>query len=84
MIAKRPFDSLGRHDADWLAARYHFSFSGYHDPARVHSLLRHTVEAIDRLDAFTLSLLSNDDVLDVDQDPLGRMAVLVAKSAKRC
>jgi redox-sensitive bicupin YhaK (pirin superfamily) len=36
MIEKRPFDSLGRFDADWLAARYHFSFSGYHDPARVH------------------------------------------------
>ncbi|MEZ5958874.1 MAG: pirin family protein [Hyphomonadaceae bacterium] len=36
MIEKRPFDSLGRHDADWLAARYHFSFSGYHDPGRVH------------------------------------------------
>lgn len=36
MIEKRPFDSLGRFDADWLAARYHFSFSGYHDPERVH------------------------------------------------
>jgi quercetin 2,3-dioxygenase len=36
MIEKRPFDSLGKFDADWLAARYHFSFSGYHDPARVH------------------------------------------------
>ncbi|MGD9965890.1 MAG: pirin family protein [Hyphomonadaceae bacterium] len=36
MIEKRPFDSLGRFDADWLAARYHFSFSGYHDPDRVH------------------------------------------------
>jgi redox-sensitive bicupin YhaK (pirin superfamily) len=36
MIEKRSFDSLGRFDADWLAARYHFSFSGYHDPARVH------------------------------------------------
>ncbi|HYD88041.1 MAG TPA: pirin family protein [Vitreimonas sp.] len=36
MIEKRPFDSLGRHDADWLAARYHFSFAGYHDPDRVH------------------------------------------------
>lgn len=36
MIEKRPFSSLGRFDADWLAARYHFSFSGYHDPARVH------------------------------------------------
>jgi len=36
MIEKRAFDSLGKFDADWLAARYHFSFSGYHDPARVH------------------------------------------------
>jgi quercetin 2,3-dioxygenase len=36
MIEKRPFESLGKFDADWLAARYHFSFSGYHDPARVH------------------------------------------------
>lgn len=36
MIEKRPFSSLGRFDADWLAARYHFSFSGYHDAARVN------------------------------------------------
>lgn len=36
MIEKRPFDSLGRFNADWLTARYHFSFSGYHDPARMH------------------------------------------------
>jgi hypothetical protein len=36
MIEKRPFDSLGKFDADWLAARYHFSFSGYHDPHRLH------------------------------------------------
>jgi len=36
MIEKRAFDSLGKFDADWLAARYHFSFSGYHDPTRVH------------------------------------------------
>jgi hypothetical protein len=36
MIDVRPFSSLGRFDNDWLAARYHFSFSGYHDPARVH------------------------------------------------
>lgn len=36
MIDKRPFDSLGRFDADWLAARYHFSFSDYRDPARMH------------------------------------------------
>lgn len=28
----------------------------------------------ERLDAFTLSLLTNDDVLDVNQDPLGRQA----------
>ncbi|HYD72422.1 MAG TPA: pirin family protein [Candidatus Binatia bacterium] len=35
MIDRRPFDSLGRFDADWLAARYHFSFSGYRDPKRV-------------------------------------------------
>ena len=36
MIEKRPFASLGRFDADWLSARYHFSFSGYHDPSRTH------------------------------------------------
>jgi quercetin 2,3-dioxygenase len=36
MIEKRTFDSLGRMDIDWLAARYHFSFANYHDPARVH------------------------------------------------
>lgn len=35
MIDKRPFSSLGKFDADWLAARYHFSFAGYRDPARV-------------------------------------------------
>lgn len=35
MIEKRAFDSLGTFDADWLAARYHFSFSGYRDPARM-------------------------------------------------
>ena len=34
---------------------------------------------LDRLDPFTLSLLTNDEVLDVDQDPLGHQAVLVAK-----
>ena len=36
MIEKRPFDSLGRFDADWLAARYHFSFSGYRDASRMN------------------------------------------------
>lgn len=34
MIEVRPFESLGRFDNDWLAARYHFSFAGYHDPRR--------------------------------------------------
>jgi len=34
MIDVRPFKDLGRFDNDWLAARYHFSFAGYHDPAR--------------------------------------------------
>jgi len=29
---------------------------------------------IDKLDAFTLSLLTNDEVLDIDQDPLGIQA----------
>jgi len=32
-----------------------------------------------QLDAFTLNLLSNDEVLEVDQDPLGRQAARVAK-----
>jgi quercetin 2,3-dioxygenase len=36
MIEHRPFSSLGKFDADWLAARYHFSFSGYRDPSRMH------------------------------------------------
>jgi redox-sensitive bicupin YhaK (pirin superfamily) len=34
MIEVRPFAELGRFDNDWLNARYHFSFSHYHDPAR--------------------------------------------------
>ncbi|MHA1599420.1 MAG: pirin family protein, partial [Alphaproteobacteria bacterium] len=34
MIEIRPFETLGRFDNDWLTARYHFSFSGYQDPAR--------------------------------------------------
>lgn len=36
MIEKRPFDSLGQFENDWLKARYHFSFSGYQNPSRVH------------------------------------------------
>ena len=34
MIDVRPYAQLGRFDNDWLAARYHFSFAGYRDPAR--------------------------------------------------
>ncbi|TBV00068.1 pirin family protein [Stutzerimonas kirkiae] len=36
MIERRPFDSLGGANHGWLDARHHFSFSEYHDPARVH------------------------------------------------
>jgi quercetin 2,3-dioxygenase len=36
MIQHRPFTKLGRFDNDWLAARYHFSFSDYHAPERMH------------------------------------------------
>ncbi len=35
MIEIRPFGSLGRFQNDWLNARHHFSFSSYHDPARM-------------------------------------------------
>jgi alpha-galactosidase len=35
---------------------------------------------ITRLDAFTLGLLTNDEVIDVDQDPLGRPGRRVAKN----
>ncbi len=35
MIEKRPFAGLGRFQNDWLNAHYHFSFSGWHDPARM-------------------------------------------------
>ncbi|MEQ1540639.1 MAG: pirin family protein [Novosphingobium sp.] len=35
MIEIRPFASLGHADHGWLDARHHFSFSGYHDPARM-------------------------------------------------
>lgn len=36
MIDVRPFSSLGAANHGWLDARHHFSFAGYHDPARVH------------------------------------------------
>ena len=35
MIEIRPFASLGHADHGWLDARHHFSFSSYHDPARM-------------------------------------------------
>ncbi|SEJ90217.1 hypothetical protein SAMN05518849_11770 [Sphingobium sp. AP50] len=36
MIELRPFDGLGGANHGWLDAKHHFSFAGYHDPARVH------------------------------------------------
>ena len=36
MIELRPYDSLGGANHGWLDAKHHFSFAGYHDPARVH------------------------------------------------
>lgn len=35
MIDVRTFDTLGRMDADWLSARFHFSFAEYRDPERM-------------------------------------------------
>lgn len=35
MIDIRPFSSLGHANHGWLDARHHFSFAGYHDPARM-------------------------------------------------
>jgi redox-sensitive bicupin YhaK (pirin superfamily) len=35
MIERRPFAGLGAADHGWLKAKHHFSFAGYHDPARV-------------------------------------------------
>jgi len=35
MIDVRPFGSLGGFRNEWLHARHHFSFGGYHDPARM-------------------------------------------------
>lgn len=36
MIELRPFSTLGAADHGWLDARHHFSFAGYHDPARTN------------------------------------------------
>ena len=35
MIHIRPFARLGHADHGWLDAHHHFSFAGYHDPARM-------------------------------------------------
>ncbi|MDO8839272.1 MAG: pirin family protein [Parvibaculum sp.] len=35
MIDIRPLESLGGADHGWLKAKHHFSFAGYHDPARM-------------------------------------------------
>ena len=35
MIDVRPFSSLGGANHGWLNAKHHFSFAGYHDPARM-------------------------------------------------
>lgn len=35
MIDVRPFDTLGGFHNEWLNARHHFSFGGYHDPSRM-------------------------------------------------
>jgi redox-sensitive bicupin YhaK (pirin superfamily) len=36
MIELRPFSTLGAADHGWLDAHHHFSFAGYHDPARTN------------------------------------------------
>ncbi|HTH28834.1 MAG TPA: pirin family protein [Sphingobium sp.] len=36
MIELRPFASLGAANHGWLDAHHHFSFAGYHDPARTN------------------------------------------------
>jgi alpha-galactosidase len=35
-----------------------------------------------QLDAFTVGLLTNDEVIDVDQDPLGRQAARVSQTGE--
>jgi quercetin 2,3-dioxygenase len=35
-VEHRPFATLGKADHGWLMANHHFSFAGYHDPARMH------------------------------------------------
>jgi redox-sensitive bicupin YhaK (pirin superfamily) len=35
MIERRPFSTLGAANHGWLDAHHHFSFAGYHEPARM-------------------------------------------------
>ncbi len=35
MIERRPFSKLGGANHGWLDAKHHFSFAGYHDPAKM-------------------------------------------------
>ena len=35
MITLYPYENLGRFNAGWLDAHYHFSFSHYHNPDRM-------------------------------------------------
>ncbi len=35
MIERKPYASLGGANHGWLDAKHHFSFAGYHDPARM-------------------------------------------------
>jgi redox-sensitive bicupin YhaK (pirin superfamily) len=35
MIERRPFEGLGGANHGWLDAKHHFSFAGYHDPAKM-------------------------------------------------
>lgn len=39
---------------------------------------------LEKLDEFTLSLLTNDEVLDVNQDALGKQATTIAKAGETC
>jgi quercetin 2,3-dioxygenase len=41
VVDHRPFATLGKADHGWLKANHHFSFAGYHDPARMnHGAIR--------------------------------------------
>ena len=83
----------GWNDPDYLLLGYLSNWQGQHAPTPLtpneqytHVSLWCLVAAplifsgdITRLDDFTLSLLCNDEVIDVDQDPLGKPGRRVAK-----